>query len=637
MAYKSRVTNKYMGSTFAGRVNSATKSDATDLVNILQKDVNPAISRIMVAEVEKKKDTATQKMNELMLTKDADTIQKEILSGQHPELSGKYVEKTVEYHNGKIQAVDAIKKIEENKSNYDFLETNLPAFYKQYLPSFADKNGSYTLGFSSVFNEYKAKEAIKDAEVRSQYAYTKKINDNVKIVLNGEEGTEWDIINKGLDYKLPPEEGGTTSRMFLTNTEKNDVALESARFLLDTATSSDDIDRALKILSAPRGIGKDGMNLGSLVSTKRSDVSDLVKKLNNKRVSLVTTERIQNEYQENLQKKDLIKNLFENNPDGSEKSFAQKQEILENAKSFGDITFYNSINNIITSDISQVNDNPDELSDFMNNVLEGGFTSLTDMIKEFDSKRFSQDHLSKAITYYNTYETRYEKGLKPIHQTDETYTTSMAYILDAVSEPFRDKLGNIMKGGEYAQYRARNYMISTITEEENKFKEENGRAPTALERQKIITEIGDYVIKQFSTRQKDIELLSFTDIEKIEQDKEVKRQALEEKYKNVGLDVPLSNLQTALQNKNNIPELPKMETSFFKSKETERQEYLTNTVLPTVQDFLTKSFGVQLTPSMWEALSNEDAQNVYGNVANAFKIDPKVVQVVIGNILRGQQ
>ena len=637
MAYKSRVTNKYMGSTFAGRVNSATKSDATDLVNILQKDVNPAISRIMVAEVEKKKDIATQKMNELMLTKDADTIQKEILSGQHPELSGKYVEKTLEYHNGKIQAVDAIKTIEENKSNYDFLETNLPAFYKQYLPSFADKDGSYTLGFSSVFNEYKAKEAIKDAEVRSQYAYTKKINDNVKIVLNGEEGTEWDIINKGLDYKLPPEEGGTTSRMFLTNTEKNDVALESARFLLDTATSSDDIDRALKILSAPRGIGKDGMNLGSLVSTKRSDVSDLVKKLNNKRVSLVTTERIQNEYQENLQKKDLIKNLFENNPDGSEKSFAQKQEILENAKSFGDITFYNSINNIITSDISQVNDNPDELSDFMNNVLEGGFTSLTDMVKEFDSKRFSQDHLSKAITYYNTYEARYEKGLKPIHQTDETYTTSMAYILDAVSEPFRDKLGNIMKGGEYAQYRARNYMISTITEQENKFKEENGRAPTALERQKIITEIGDYVIKQFSTRQKDIELLSFTDIEKREQEKEVKRQALEEKYKNVGLDVPLSNLQTALQNKNNIPELPKMETSFFKSRETERQEYLTNTVLPTVQDFLTKSFGVQLTPSMWEALSDEDAQNIYGNVANAFKIDPKVVQVVIGNILRGQQ
>ena len=166
-----------MGSTFAGNVNSANKSDATDLINILQKDVNPAISRIMVAEVEKKKDTALQKMNELLLTKDADTIQKEILSGQHPELSGKYVEKTVQYHNGKIQAVDAIKKIEENKNKYDFLETNLPAFYKEYLPSFADKEGSYALGFASIFNEYKAKEAVKDAEVTSKavvkaYSYT---------------------------------------------------------------------------------------------------------------------------------------------------------------------------------------------------------------------------------------------------------------------------------------------------------------------------------------------------------------------------------------------------------------------------------------------------------------------------------
>lgn len=55
MAYKSRVTNKYMGSTFAGRVNAATSTDATDLVNILRKDVNPAISRIMLKEVQNKK------------------------------------------------------------------------------------------------------------------------------------------------------------------------------------------------------------------------------------------------------------------------------------------------------------------------------------------------------------------------------------------------------------------------------------------------------------------------------------------------------------------------------------------------------------------------------------------------------
>ena len=42
MAYKSRVTNKYMGATFAGQVNASNTSDATDLINILQRDVNPA-------------------------------------------------------------------------------------------------------------------------------------------------------------------------------------------------------------------------------------------------------------------------------------------------------------------------------------------------------------------------------------------------------------------------------------------------------------------------------------------------------------------------------------------------------------------------------------------------------------------
>ena len=80
-----------MGSTFAGRVNAATSTDATDLINILQKDVNPAISRIMTREVQNKKDEAVQEINQLLTTKDADTVQKEILEGKHPNLNNKYV------------------------------------------------------------------------------------------------------------------------------------------------------------------------------------------------------------------------------------------------------------------------------------------------------------------------------------------------------------------------------------------------------------------------------------------------------------------------------------------------------------------------------------------------------------------
>ena len=98
-------------------------------------------------------------MKELYATKDTETINQEILDGVHPELTGRYVEKTVQYHRGRHEAVDAIAKIEENKHKYDFQTTNLPAFYKEYLPSFADKDGSYALGFAAVFNNFKAKEA----------------------------------------------------------------------------------------------------------------------------------------------------------------------------------------------------------------------------------------------------------------------------------------------------------------------------------------------------------------------------------------------------------------------------------------------------------------------------------------------
>ena len=65
MAYKSRVTNQYMGATFAGQVASSNKSDVTDLVNILQKKVNPPLAQIPEKYVETKKDVAKEKINEL--------------------------------------------------------------------------------------------------------------------------------------------------------------------------------------------------------------------------------------------------------------------------------------------------------------------------------------------------------------------------------------------------------------------------------------------------------------------------------------------------------------------------------------------------------------------------------------------
>ena len=48
------------------------------------------------------------------------TIQTEILAGKHPDLTGKYVEKTTQFHLGKVKAAETIKNIEANKNEYDF-------------------------------------------------------------------------------------------------------------------------------------------------------------------------------------------------------------------------------------------------------------------------------------------------------------------------------------------------------------------------------------------------------------------------------------------------------------------------------------------------------------------------------------
>ena len=295
MAYKSRVTNKYMGSTFAGTVNSATKSDATDLVNILQKEVNPAINKIMINEVENKKDTAVQELNQLLLTKDIKTVNKEILQGQHPNLTGKYIDRTVSYHTGKFEAIDAITNIEENRDKYNIEETNLPAFYKNYLPSFADKDGSYALGFASIFNEFKAKDAVRDASERSKLQKKTRF-ENISKVLDTKTGSEYHQQANSFIEPLPPEEGKKEMRYLNSPSEVNEIVLFNLDKGIDTASNTSELTRIEDIMRADRGVGQGGNQLGSIFSNKNNPKNaELIKKLNDKfRVLSNFEEREQN-------------------------------------------------------------------------------------------------------------------------------------------------------------------------------------------------------------------------------------------------------------------------------------------------------------------------------------------------------
>lgn len=555
MAYKSRVTNKYMGATFAGQVNAANRSEGLDLVQVLQRDVNPALRRIYDKGVQNKKDAAVNKMKELYATKDTETINQEILDGVHPELSGRYVQKTVEYHRGRHEAVDAIAKIEENKSNYDFQTTNLPAFYKEYLPSFADKDGSYALGFAAVFNNYKAKEALADAEVRSNYAQTKKIEEGVKIISAQDVTDVWSTANS-LKAPLPPEEGDAGTRYMYSNEEVNQVVMSYAENLYNTATSTDEIDRALKILNSSRGIGKDGMKLGSLASTKRKDVSKLIGQLNNKKVTIENQNRVNEKYTQEQEVKSIFSDAFSDKEDGTSKTFLERKEYRDKLE---------KIDPRLTAAFDELNradrfadTDPRNIDQFKVNILLGEYDSLEEMVKAFQNENIPTSQLTTAISYYEKQQGNKDKGLAPIYQTNTTYSSQLDLITSSVKGNFTSN-GILKSNGAEAIRNATNYAIIEMEEFEQNYIKKNGEKPSNADRREFMIKLGDYITKTFRDDETDPDIMTMTEKEQFDREEEAKRQ-LQEEQNQLAIQSITDNITSITENiASQIQALPKYE------------------------------------------------------------------------------
>jgi len=638
MAYKSRVTNKYMGATFAGQINTADKSEATDLINILQRDVNPALQTIYNRGISQKKDVAIQDLNQLLLTKDAETIQKEILEGKHPNLSGKYIDKTVQYHTGRHQAVDAIAKIEENKNKYNFQETNLPAFYKEYLPSFADKDGSYALGFASVFNQYKAKEAIADAQVRNNYAQTKKIEEGVKILSASDVKDVWATANS-LNIALPPEEGEKTTRYMYSNEEVNNVVLAYAQDLYNNATSTDDIDKAIKILSSDRGIGKDGMKLGSLIDTKRKDVSETVFKLNNKRVTLENQNRINEEYKEKKEIQQIFSEAFSDNQDGSPKTFAQRKDLREKLEKFGTPQLLSSFDNIMN--VNRFADVDPVVTDkFMVDILLGQYDNLDELITAFDKENIPTSELTKAIGYFDKHISNSEKGIKPIHIANSTYSSQLTLIQNAVKGNFTTN-GILKSNGAQAIFNSTNYIITEIDSFEDNFIKENGKLPNNSDRRKFMKELGDYVITTFKDEVAP-EIMTMTEKEQsdLETQRRIEQQQemMQEQTQNI-----ITNINTITSNINEqLKTLPKYEDTGISDKLTpftnEEAEFKTKQLNNFIKSSLPTALNVEIDSNFVDYLSkNRDTFTpVLTQLAQTYGVDVNNLLELIKQISVGK-
>lgn len=603
MAYKSRVTNKYMGATFAGNVNAATRNETTDLINVLQRDVNPALRRIYDKGVQNKKDTAVQKMNELYATKDSATINKEILDGVHPELSGRYVDKTVQYHRGRHEAVDAIKRIEENKNKYDFQETNLPAFYKEYLPSFADKDGSYALGFSAIFNNYKAKQSLADAEVRNNFAKAKKIEEGVKIISAADMEDIWATANS-LKTPLPPEEGEQSTRYMYSNEEINEVVMSYAQNLYDTATSTDELDKALKILSSPRGVGKDGMQLGSLKETKRKDVSKLVGQLNSKKVTLENQNRVNERYEQEQTIKSYFSDAFSDNEDGTPKTFLERKNIRDKLVAIdprltGAFDELNRTNRFADTD-------PNTIDQFKVNILLGQYDDMNELVTAFVDEKIPTSQLTTVLSYFDKQQGNLNKGLKPIYQSNTTYSSQLDLITASVRGNFTSN-GIVASNGNEAIRNSTNYMIIEIEEFEQRHIKENGEKPSNSDRRKFMKELGDYVTTTFKDTEAP-ETLTMTEKEQSDLQKEKEQQLMlqqqQETFQNI-----TTNINTISENlSEQLQELPEYTDTGVSDKLTpftdEEAEFKTKQLNDFIKQSLPTALNVEIDENFVRYLSD---------------------------------
>jgi len=271
MAYKSQVTNKYMGTAFKGTPRSNRNPASTELgqiVSALKNDLTPAVANWADANIVKMKDDATTKMQKLYASgKSSADINKEILAGKHKDLEHKYTEAVVEGQIGRIEAYETINKITTEIGNYKPREQTLESFWQGYTPNFDERGKFFTEGFAVVFNEYKAKALTHDAIERAKFNEDQKINGIVTSLkgeykLNGyEEGKAWKLVES---FGSPLPFSGKQNNYFVNNAAKNQAMFLFISDLVRTATTTEHLDNAEFLLEEARG-GKH--KLGSLADT----------------------------------------------------------------------------------------------------------------------------------------------------------------------------------------------------------------------------------------------------------------------------------------------------------------------------------------------------------------------------------
>jgi len=271
MAYESKVSNKYFGTTFAGTGKVTADTELGQVVNALKSTFSPAAQGFGESYIEKKQSEAGVKMQELYAKHGKDTL-KEVMSGKYPELESMYATATKELHLGKFAAAEAYQKfLEAKETDYKPDEQDLDSFMSQFVPENIADNGKFFVGgFSSIWSLHQDKHLIADANERAAAAAQKMQAEYTTVGETWSKSTDVNFY----DYTFPATSG-------LSNKQINETTRTTLEVMIDKAETLTAIDNIFDIIKSDRGDGK------SIYTSGIEDDSQIVEKAINKRNSLI--------------------------------------------------------------------------------------------------------------------------------------------------------------------------------------------------------------------------------------------------------------------------------------------------------------------------------------------------------------
>ena len=636
--YQRQGTNKYYGAANAGYVSTGSSVDG------LAKSLVDAGYKIGEAEnlrIDRKKDKAIAKIDELYANgKSFETIQSEIISGKHPELTGKYINATTKYHAGRVKAHEVIKEIGTNKDKYDVRnkEMTLDVFYKDFMPDTKAMDSATLLGFTTQFNKYRAKDALIDAENRAAYNTEKKITDGVGLlddIPTESLKTELPDFIKSLQPVVPNSDGSSNPNVLHTNAETLAIVKRSVLDIIANAKTEDDLDRADILLNTNLGYSKNGSAIGTLNSRKSKDIITIQDELTKKRRNLIINDRQEAEYQRNKRVDEIFAEMYadveETTADGTftrKKTHTEQMALRDELEAMGDYAAVANFDKARTANL-YVDNYPEVLNQFVEKIYNDDFVDIDEMKTEFNKIDADPTKLGEMLQHY---ENSQKDDNRTLHTTNTAYLAGSKSILNIVEAQIgtlddeRSKIELALQMPIVERHVKRE-----IYDFELDYFKQNGRKPTNDERQAFMVKLENYIkqiysssgatpmgnpnLETFDTQTQNEITEGFNEV-----DRQLEEEAQEVKNNTVigtgsdGNEITLGGYVDDVMENLNTMEVPKLRKTIIEGIISEDEKYRQQT-LPKIQKYIQSVMGDNFTKANIEMMAQADLENMVIQVA----------------------